>query len=78
MLIILIIEFELRGPGPPSRIYTPRTVYFCDKTKMCNNNLPVNNYLQLKYWSRQCTLLSLPEPNHLQNLTPKPKILSVL
>ena len=33
MLIILIIEFELRGPGPPGRICTPTTGYFYDKTK---------------------------------------------
>ena len=33
MLIMLIIEFELRGPGPPGRIHTPRTVYFYEKTK---------------------------------------------
>ena len=24
----VIIEFELRGPGPPGRLYTPRIVYF--------------------------------------------------
>ena len=34
-------------------------------------------YLQLKYCWRQCTLLSLVGPNHLQNLTPKCKILNV-
>ena len=33
MLIEQIIEFELRGPGPPGRTYTPITGYFHDKTK---------------------------------------------
>ena len=33
MLIILIIEIEVRGPGPPSGIYTPTTVYFYAETK---------------------------------------------
>ena len=77
MLIILMIEFELRGPGPTGRIYTPRTVYFYDKTKISKENLRVNYYLLLKYCSRQCTLLSLPGPNHLLKLIPKSKILSV-
>ena len=39
MLIILVIEFELRGPGPPGRINTPRTVCFYDKTKIFKENL---------------------------------------
>ena len=42
MLIILIIEFESRGPGPPGRIYSPRTVYFYDKTKISKENRRVN------------------------------------
>ena len=33
MLIEQIIKFELRGPGPPGRTYTPQTGYFYDKTK---------------------------------------------
>ena len=77
MLIIQIIEFELRGPGAPGRIYIPTTVHFWDKTKISKKNLGVDYYLLLKYCTRQCTLLSLSEPNHLLNLTPKCKILSV-
>ena len=74
MLITRMIEFELRGPGPPGRIYNPTTVYFYEKTKICAENLRVNYYLLLKFCSRQCTLLSLPGPNHLRHLTPKTKI----
>ena len=33
MVIELIIEFELRGPGPPCRTCTLATGYFYDKTK---------------------------------------------
>ena len=66
MLIILIIEFELRGPGPLGRTYTPATVYFYDKTKISKENLLVDYYLQLKYCKRQCTLLSQLGLNHLR------------
>ena len=38
MLFILIIEFEMRRPGPPGRICTPTTVYFYDKTKISKEN----------------------------------------
>ena len=34
MLIEQMIEFELRGAGPPSRTCTPMTGYFYDKTKI--------------------------------------------
>ena len=33
MPIDQIIEFELRGPGPPGRTCTPITGYFYDNTK---------------------------------------------
>ena len=33
MLIEQIIEFELRGPRPPGRTYTPITGKFHDKAK---------------------------------------------
>ena len=52
MLIILIIEFELRGPGPPGRLYTPKIVYFWNKTKISKKNLWVNDCLLLKYCSK--------------------------
>ena len=39
MLIEQTIEVELRGPGPPSRTYTPTNGYFHDKTKIFNKNL---------------------------------------
>ena len=34
MFIEQIIEFELRGPGPPGRTCNPKTGYFNDKTKI--------------------------------------------
>ena len=34
MLVEQIIEFELRGPGPPSRTCTLKHGYFYDKTKI--------------------------------------------
>ena len=39
MLIKPIIEFELRGYGPPGRTCNPKTGYFCDKTKLSKANL---------------------------------------
>ena len=47
MLITVIIKFELRGPGPPGCAYTPRTVYFYDKTKISKENFQENYYLLL-------------------------------
>ena len=41
MLIEQIIEFELRGPGPPGHICTLITAYFHDETKVSEENLPV-------------------------------------
>ena len=65
MLSEQIIEFELRGPGPPGRT-TPVTGYFLNKTKISEENLQVNYYLLLKYCRRQCAQLPLHGPNHLQ------------
>ena len=77
MLIQLIIEFKWKGPGPPGGTCTPTTGYFHDKIGICKKNHRLSYYLLLKYCSSQCTLLSLPGPNHLQNLAPKCKILKV-
>ena len=78
MLIERIIELQLRGTGPPGRTCTPITGYFHDKTKISKENLRVDYYLLLKCCKRQCTLLPLPGPDHLQlNLTQKCKMLNV-
>ena len=39
MLIKQIIEFQLRGPGPPGRTCTPITGSLHDKTKILKENL---------------------------------------
>ena len=44
MLIEQIIEFQLRGPGPPGRTFTPTIGYFYDKTKIFKENLRVDYY----------------------------------
>ena len=49
MLIQQIIEFELRGPGPPGRTCTPTNDYFHNKTKISKEDLRVAYYLLLKY-----------------------------
>ena len=78
MLIERIIELQSRGPGPPGRTCTPITGYCRDKTKIFKENPRVDYYLLLKCCKRQCTLLFLPGPDHLQlNLTPKCKMLNV-
>ena len=38
MFIELIIEFELRSPGPPGRTCNAKTGYFQGKTKIFNEN----------------------------------------
>ena len=66
MFIEQIIEFELRGPGALkfkfnntfTRTCTPTTGCFYEKTKLSKENLPVHYYSVLKYWTRQCTLIS--------------------
>ena len=70
MLIKQIIEFQLRGPGPPGRTYTPITGYFHDKTKIFKENLRADYYLllNLKYCRRQCALLT---PTWTKSLTIK-------
>ena len=70
-------SFELRGLGSPGRKCTPTTGCFHDKTIISNENIRLDCYLLLKYCRGQCTLLPLSGSNHLQNLTPKCKILKV-
>ena len=77
MLIKQIIEFELRGRGPPkfsktfTRTCTPTTGYFYEKTKISKENLRVDYYLQLKYCKRQCTLISRTWALTLTKFNPK-------
>ena len=79
-----LVAFQL-GPGPPrlspgeGRTFNPRADYFLDKTKISEEYLRVDYFLQLKHCWKQCTLLpSIPGPNHLQNLTPKCRISNVV
>ena len=80
MLIEQIIEFEWRRPSPLAVhvLLLVITTYFLDKTKICKDNLWVQYYLLLKNCRRQCALLPPIEPNHLQNLAPRCKILNML
>ena len=66
MLIEHIIELQLRGLGPPGQTCTSITGYFHDKTKISKETLRVGFHLLLKCFTRQCTLLPLPGPNHVQ------------
>ena len=52
MTIEQIIEFELRGLGPPDHTCTPITASFYDKLKISLKNLQVDYYLLLKYCRR--------------------------
>ena len=56
MLIKQLIEFQLRGPGPPGRTCIT-TGLLQNKTKILKKNLRVDYYLLLKYCRRQCALL---------------------
>ena len=57
MLIEQIVEFQLRGHGPPGLTCTSISGYFYNKTKISKENLRVGFHLLLKYCTRQCTLL---------------------
>ena len=52
MLIEQINKFKLGGSGPPGRTCTSTSGWFHDKTKISMTNLPVDCYLQLKYFRR--------------------------
>ena len=72
MFIEQIIEFELRGSGPPGRICIPKTGYFCDKTKSSKANLEANYYFMLKILQKAMHLgFPWPGQNQLQNLSKK-------
>ena len=75
----MLIEqiFKLREPGPPDCICTSITGCFRHKTMIFEENNRLDFYLLLKYCRRLILYFPLPEPNHLQNLTPKCKILNV-
>ena len=45
MLIVEIIEFELKAPGLPDRTSTPTTGYFHDETKISKEYLCVNYFI---------------------------------
>ena len=80
MLIEQIIEFQSRGPGPPDCTCTPTTGYFHDKTKISRKIFEwIIIYCQIIL--QEATHLTSPylgQITHLQNLTPKYKILNVL
>ena len=69
----MLIEqiFELRGPGPPGRIYAPRTGCFIHKTIISKENFRVDCYLLLKYCRRQYTLLPHTWTKSLTKFNPK-------
>ena len=71
MVVKQIIEFELKGPGPPRRTCTPITGYFHDKTIISEKNFRMDYYLQLKYCTRQCNLLPPIRAKSLTKFNPK-------
>ena len=71
MLIEQIIKVEWRGPGPPGRTCTPIIAYFHDKTKINQENLQVDYYLQLKYDRRHCALILPTWAKSLTRFSPK-------
>ena len=57
MLIELIIEYELRKPGPSGRTWAPKIDLFHRKAKISKENIRVDYYLLLKYCTKHCSLL---------------------
>ena len=76
----MLIEqiFEFRGSaGPTGRICTPTAGCFHEKTIIFDENLRGDCYLLVKIAEGNVPYFPLAGPNHLQNLTPKCKILNV-
>ena len=69
MFIEQIVEFELRGPGPPRRTCTRTTGCFYDKTKISKENLVVDLYFLLNHC--MSILLSLTRAKSLTKFNPK-------
>ena len=57
MLFEQVIEFDVRKPAPPAVLVLLLQIIFVPKTKISKENLRVDYYLMLKYYSGQCTLL---------------------
>ena len=55
--MLILTNFELRGPGLPGRICIPITGCFHDRTIISKENIPQDCYSLLKYYRRQCSLL---------------------
>ena len=68
-----ILNFKLRGPGPSGR--TSTLVIFMTKQKFLKENLP-KDYYKILSEAMYLNRFLLPGRNHLQNLTPKCKILT--
>ena len=77
MLKEQIIEFKLKGFGPPGRTCTPTTGDFHDKTIISEGNLRVDHYLLLKYFRRQCNVLLSTWAKSLTKFNPKCAILNL-
>ena len=78
MLIEQIVEFELRGHGPPGRICTSITAYLYDMTKQKSLRNIVEWIILLltaAILQEQCTLLPPTWTKSRTNLTQKCKVL---
>ena len=65
MLIEQIIEFQLKLPaGPFGGTCISIVDCFHDKIKISKENLPLDYYLQLKYFRRNVSYFALPGQNH--------------
>ena len=60
MLIEQIVEFQLRGPGPPGLTCTSISGYFYDKTKISKENLRVGFHLLLNVAQDNAPYFPLP------------------
>ena len=72
MLIEIIVELQLRGPGPPGLTCTSITGYFHDKTKISKENLRVGFSFTAKMLRKTMHLTSpyLDQITYNSTLTP--------
>ena len=64
-------NFWIERAGPPGRTCTPITGCFHHKTIISKENIPLDCYLLLKYFRRQCTLLPPTWTKSLTKFNPK-------
>ena len=77
MFIEQIIEFELRGPGPPGRTFNAKNHYLYGKTKISKKNKPSSELLLAAKYIAGGNVPCFPSPGPSQLQSQKCYVLNV-